>query len=66
MQNHIDNLMLSIRAHTCLRRVGLTCIENIDRMSDAELLSIKNLGTKSLREIRQAIRDYKTEMHRLS
>jgi DNA-directed RNA polymerase subunit alpha len=51
----IDELELSTRTHNCLKRAGLTNVGQILEMDDKDLLAIRNLGEKSLTEIRESL-----------
>ena len=48
----VNNMQLSARAWHCLVAHGLCLIKEIDSKTDKELLSFKNLGKETLREIR--------------
>lgn len=49
----VEDLILSMRAYNCLRRVGLTTVGAIRRMTKDELLAIRNFGSKSFVEVRE-------------
>lgn len=51
----IDELELSVRAHNCLRRAGITSVAELIKMSEEELKKVRNLGPKSLREVMKTI-----------
>lgn len=44
---------LSLRATNCLKRAGIVTWQQVMSMTDWELLEIRNLGLKSLQEIRR-------------
>ena len=48
---YIEDLELSIRSYNCLRNNGINTIAELMRWSPAQLMHIKNLGDRSLREI---------------
>jgi len=48
---NIDDLDLSVRSYNCLRRAGLDTVADIIRLSEGELMQIRNLGRKSYEEI---------------
>jgi len=54
-QVSIDDLGLSTRTHNCLKRAGIANVGQILEMDDKDLLAIRNLGEKSLVEIRDAL-----------
>ncbi len=53
----IDALGLSARSHNCLERAGIEFIGELILMSDEELKNIKNLGKKSLEEIKEKLEE---------
>ena len=53
----IRDLNISARARACLRRAGYEDIAELKDISDEELLKIKNLNMKCVREIRDIIND---------
>ncbi len=54
-QVSIDDLGLSTRTHNCLKRAGISTVGQILEMDEKDLLAIRNLGTKSLNEIRDCL-----------
>ena len=54
-QVSIDDLELSTRTHNCLKRAGITDVGQILEMDDKDLMAIRNLGEKSLVEIRERL-----------
>ena len=52
----IDQLGLSIRSYNCLKRAGIDTVEQLAALSDSDLASVRNLGKKSLEEIRSKLR----------
>jgi len=52
----IEELDLSVRSYNCLRRCGLTTVQELTRMTEDEVKKIRNLGLKSLEEIRERLR----------
>lgn len=51
----IESLELSARAYNCLRRAGVYSVEKLLTMTDEELKQVRNLGYKSLSEIKGKI-----------
>jgi len=51
----IEELNLSARSHNCLTRSNLKFVGEIVMMSENELSKVKNLGKKSLEEIKSKI-----------
>lgn len=53
----IEEMNLSARSHNCLTRSAVKFVGEIVIMSDSELAKVKNLGKKSLEEIKQTLVD---------
>jgi len=51
----ISDLDLSVRASNCLESEGVRTIGDLVRLSEADLLALKNFGKTSLREVRQKL-----------
>ena len=51
----IDNLNLSVRTYNCLRRAGITTISALKEKTEEELTHVKNMGRKSLEEIKTKV-----------
>lgn len=55
MSMHVNELDLSVRAHNCLRRVQITRVSELVRTTPAELLAIRSMGRKTVREVDRAL-----------
>ena len=53
----IDDLDLSVRAYNCLKRAGILTIRDLVEKSENEMMKIRNLGKKSLKEVIDKIKD---------
>lgn len=51
----IDELNLSVRTYNCLRRAKIDTVEQLTRMTDDDLLKLRNFGIKCLAEVREKI-----------
>ena len=51
----IDELELSIRSYHCLKRAGIKTVEELQSLSDDELMHVSNLGKKGVKEVRQKL-----------
>lgn len=51
----IEELDFSVRTCNCLRRAGITTVSQLKQMTIVDLKKIKNLGSKSLKEITQKV-----------
>ncbi len=54
-QMSIDDLELSVRSSNCLRRAGINTVGELVRKSEADMLKVRNLGKKSLQEIKEKL-----------
>lgn len=54
----IEKLELSIRAYNCLRRAGITTVEELLKRSDEELTHVRNLGRKGFQEVKQKAAEF--------
>lgn len=54
----LDDLDLSVRAYNCLRRAGKNTLGDIKKMTEAELMGVRNLGRRSLEEVKAKLREY--------
>lgn len=57
-ESYIDKLLLSNRTYNALRRQGIVTIEQLISYTDQDLLKIRNLGMKSLEEVRTKLQRY--------
>lgn len=51
----IEDLDLSIRAHNCLKRAGITKVGQVLEMTKEDLLHVRNFGHKSYEELRDRL-----------
>lgn len=51
----IRNLELSVRSYHCLKRAGITTIGELTQKTEEELMRIRNLGRKTLKEVIQKL-----------
>ncbi len=58
MSDQIENLGLSVRARNCLKRAGIRTVTALLALTSDDLLGIRNLGTKTLTEIREKTQAY--------
>ena len=57
LQTPIEDLDLSVRAYNCLKRASLLTVQDITAKSENEMMKIRNLGKKSLKEVIDKIKD---------
>lgn len=51
----IEDLDLSVRSTNCLRRAGIHTVEQLCRKTEDDMMRIRNLGRKSLEEIKKKL-----------
>ena len=51
----IETLDLSVRTFNCLKRAGINTVEQLVQCSDEDLARVRNLGTRSLQEIKDRL-----------
>ncbi|MBA2346533.1 MAG: DNA-directed RNA polymerase subunit alpha [Rubrobacter sp.] len=54
----IEDLELTVRSYNCLKREGVDTIGQLATMTEEELMNIRNLGMKSVDEIRSKLAEY--------
>ncbi len=47
----IEDLNLSVRAYNCLKRANINTIYDLTEKTEAEMMKVKNLGRKSLKDV---------------
>ncbi len=53
----IEELDFSVRSNNCLRRAGINIVEDLTKKSEDDLKKVRNLGTKSLEEVKKKLID---------
>lgn len=51
----IEDLDLSVRSYNCLKRAGIQTVEELTQKSEEEMMRIRNLGKKSLKEVKDKL-----------
>ena len=57
LETSIDDLDFSVRAYNCLKRAGINTLGDLTSKSELEMMKIRNLGKKSLKEVIDKIKD---------
>lgn len=57
----IEDLDLSVRSYNCLKRAGIATVEELIQKSEDEMIKVRNLGKKSLKEVKDKI--YELGLH---
>lgn len=51
----IEELDLSVRSYNCLKRAGINTVQELTDKSEAEMIKVRNLGRKSLEEVKHKL-----------
>ena len=51
LETSIEDLELSARSFNCLKRAGISTVEDLTNKTEAEMMKVRNLGKKSLDEV---------------
>lgn len=51
----IDDLDLTVRSYNCLKRAGISTVEELTQKSEDEMSRVRNLGKKSLKEVKEKL-----------
>lgn len=57
LETTIDEMELSVRAYNCLKRAAINTVQDLVNKSEDEMMKIRNLGRKSLKEVMDKIKD---------
>ena len=57
LETSIDDLDFSVRAYNCLKRAGINTLGDLTDKSELEMMKIRNLGKKSLKEVIDKIKE---------
>ena len=51
----IEDLDLSVRSYNCLKRAGIQTVDELTQKTEDEMMRVRNLGKKSLKEVKDKI-----------
>lgn len=54
----IEDMDLSVRSYNCLKRAGISTVEDLIKKSESDLAKVKNLGKTSLTEVEAKLASY--------
>ena len=57
LETSIDDLDFSVRAYNCLKRAGVNTLGDLTAKSEIEMMKIRNLGKKSLKEVIEKVKE---------
>ena len=53
----IENLNISVRSYNCLKRYGISTVDELSEMTESQLTRVRNLGEENYNEIIQKLKD---------
>ncbi|PWF99956.1 DNA-directed RNA polymerase subunit alpha [Levilactobacillus bambusae] len=53
----IEELDLSVRSYNCLKRAGINTVQELTNRTEADMMKVRNLGRKSLEEVKAKLAD---------
>lgn len=56
-QMMIEDLDLSVRSYNCLKRAGIQTVDELTQKTEDEMMRVRNLGKKSLKEVKDKLID---------
>lgn len=56
LEMSIEELELSVRSFNCLKRAGISTVEDLTNKTENEMMKVRNLGKKSLDEVTHKLR----------
>ncbi|GAB4074337.1 DNA-directed RNA polymerase subunit alpha [Barrientosiimonas marina] len=57
MEMTIEELDLSVRSYNCLKRAGINTVQELSNKSEEDMMKVRNLGRKSLEEVKEKMAD---------
>ena len=55
LEMQIEDLDLSVRSYNCLKRAGINTVDELTRKTEEDMMKVRNLGKKSLKEVKQKL-----------
>lgn len=53
----IEEIDLSVRSYNCLKRAGINTVQELTNKTEADMMKVRNLGRKSLEEVKNKLAD---------
>ena len=57
LETPIEDLDFSVRAYNCLKRANINTLQDLINKSNSDVMKIRNLGKKSLKEVLDKIKE---------
>jgi DNA-directed RNA polymerase subunit alpha len=64
LEKKIEDLDLSVRSYNCLKRAGIHTVGELTQKTEEEMMRVRNLGRKSLKEVVQKLREIGLDLKR--
>ena len=64
LEKKIEELDLSVRSYNCLKRAGIHTVGELTLKTEEEMMRVRNLGRKSLKEVVQKLREIGLDLRR--
>ena len=55
LEMQIEDLDLSVRSYNCLKRAGINTVDELTQKTEEDMMKVRNLGKKSLKEVKQKL-----------
>ena len=62
LDKKIEDLDLTVRSYNCLKRANINTVGELTQKSEEEMMKVRNLGRKSLKEVVQKLREIGLEL----
>lgn len=62
LEMSIEELDLSVRSYNCLKRAGINSVQELTEKTEADMMKVRNLGRKSLDEVKNKLDDLGLEL----
>jgi DNA-directed RNA polymerase subunit alpha len=62
LDKKIEDLDLSVRSYNCLKRANINTVGELTQKTEEEMMKVRNLGRKSLKEVIQKLNEIGLEL----
>ena len=62
LEMSIEELDLSVRSYNCLKRAGINTVQELTEKTESDMMKVRNLGRKSLEEVKNKLDDLGLEL----
>lgn len=64
LETSIADLELSVRSYNCLKRAGINDVKELISKSEEDMMKVRNLGRKSLKEVKEKLEELGLSLNR--